>query len=112
VLKIVMNDPDPRCRCRLFERLSKQPTYGSQWPYALGKYRADPTSEKIGSLVELESYLDGSDLPGASPSKEIIARTLLMQCERQGFYKSSADLNNRWTLTWVELGGSRQEYIS
>ncbi|WP_143535333.1 hypothetical protein [Rhizobium sp. N122] len=106
-----MNDPDPRCRCRLFERLSKLPTYGSQWPYTLGKYRADPTAEKIGSLAESESYLDGSDLPGASPSKEIVARTLLMQCEGQGFYKSSADLNNRWTLTWVKIGGSRQENI-
>lgn len=50
-----------------------------------------PDAEKIGSLAELESYLDWSGLPGASPSKEIIARTLLMQSEGQGFYKSSAD---------------------
>jgi len=70
-----------------------------------------PDAEKIGSLAELESYLDGSDLTWASPSKEIIARTLLMQSEGQGFYKSSADLKDRWTLLWGQIWGSRQKTI-
>ena len=64
-----------------------------------------PDTEKIGSLAELESFLDSSGLPGASPSKEIIARTQLMQSEGQGYYKSSADPDERWTLLWVQIGG-------
>jgi hypothetical protein len=64
-----------------------------------------PDTEKIGSLAELESFLDSSGLPGASPSREIIARTLLMQLDGQGYYKSCADPDERWTLLWVQIGG-------
>jgi hypothetical protein len=70
-----------------------------------------PDAEKIGSLAELELYLDASDLRGASPSKDIIARTLLMQTDGQGFYKSSADPEDRWTLLWVQIGSQSERLM-
>jgi len=65
-----------------------------------------PDAESIGTLADLEQYLDQSDLEGAHPSRKIIARTLSMQLDGQGYFKSSADPESRWTLTWLELASS------
>jgi hypothetical protein len=62
-----------------------------------------PDAERIGTMADLESCLDASGLAGANPSTRIIAQTLSMQSEGQGYYKSSADPDSRWTLTWLEL---------
>ena len=61
-----------------------------------------PPHENIGTLVELEAYLDASGLPGASPAKPIVERTRLMQSEGQGYYKEPTN-GEGWSLLWVEL---------
>lgn len=58
--------------------------------------------EKIGTLEELETYLNASGLPGANPSKTIIERTRLMQSDGQGYYKEPTN-GEGWSLLWVEL---------
>lgn len=52
---------------------------------------ARPPHEKIGTLDELEAYLNASGLPDASPANPIIERTRLMQLEGQGYYKESTN---------------------
>ncbi|MGV1872525.1 hypothetical protein [Agrobacterium rosae] len=61
-----------------------------------------PSYENIGTLDELEAYLDASGLPGTNPSKPIIERTRLMQHEGQGYYKEPTN-GEGWSLLWVEL---------
>lgn len=58
----------------------------------------------------LQTYLDGSGLPGACPSQPIIERTRLMQHEGQGYYRSPASMEECWTLVWVMLGGQTDRY--
>lgn len=64
---------------------------------------ARPPHENIGTLDELEGYLDASGLPGASPAKPIVERTRLMQSAGQGYYKEPTN-GEGWSLLWVELG--------
>lgn len=61
-----------------------------------------PSYEKIGTLDELEAYLDASGLAGTNPSKPIIERTRLMQHQGQGYYKEPTN-GEGWSLLWVEL---------
>lgn len=63
---------------------------------------ARPPHEKIGTLDELEAYLETSGLPGASPAKLIVERTRLMQVEGQGYYKEPTN-GEGWSLLWVEF---------
>ena len=64
-----------------------------------------PDFEGIGTLSDLEAYLDASGLPGTSPSRPIIERTLRMQHEGQGYYKEPTHADDRWSLLWIELAG-------
>jgi hypothetical protein len=68
---------------------------------------ARPPHEKIGTLDELEAYLNASGLPGASPANTIIERTRLMQLEGQGYYKEPTN-GEGWSLLWVELRAGGQ----
>jgi hypothetical protein len=62
-----------------------------------------PDHEQIGTLQELETFLDSSGLPGAAPSRPIIERTRSMQHEGQGYYKANGRSEEQWTLLWVML---------
>lgn len=63
---------------------------------------ARPPHEKIGTLDELEAYLDASGLQGTSPAKPIVERTRLMQSEGWGHYKEPTN-GESWSLLWVEF---------
>jgi hypothetical protein len=65
-----------------------------------------PDHEQIGTLHDLEIYLNASKLSGASPSKPLIERARSMQFEGQGYYKAALHEEQRWSLLWIELGGA------